>query len=328
MTALLQVRDLHVHFPTAEGLARAVDGVSFALDRGSSIGLVGESGCGKSTTAWALLRLLPAGTQLSGSVLFEGVSLLDVPEAKLLGIRGSGMALIGQNPAASLNPLYSLGSQVAEVVRVHQRLSRRGALVAALALLREVQLGDGQRVARQYPHEVSGGMQQRVVIAMALAGRPRLLLADEPTSSLDRTVQAEILSLLRRLRAQHQMALFLISHDLDVIAAMTETVAVMYAGKIVEHGPVSAVFGQPLHPYTAGLLQCRPRPGETGRLKTIEGVVPALTKLPVGCRFRERCMYRDDRCHIEPPLEEKEASHSAACWRSLEVFRTSSSASR
>lgn len=322
MTALLQVRDLHVHFPTADGLARAVDGVSFDLDHGGCFGLVGESGCGKSTTAWALLRLLPAGTQLSGAIHFEGQSLLDAPESRVRAIRGSGIAHIGQNPAAALNPLYSLGSQVAEVVRVHQHLSRRSAWRAAIALLREVQLSDPERVARQYPHEVSGGMQQRVVIAMALAGRPRLLLADEPTSSLDRTVQAEILQLLRRLRSQHRMALMLISHDLDVIAAMTETVAVMYAGKIVESGPVSAVFGQPLHPYTAGLLQCRPRPGETGRLKTIEGVVPSLTKLPPGCRFRERCAYRDDRCHLDPPLEDKEASHSAACWRSLEVFRT------
>jgi len=236
-------------------------------------------------------------------------------------LRGGGLAMIFQEPAASLNPIYNLGSQVAEAVRLHRPLSRRGAWQAALDLLRDVQMPDPERVARQYPHQVSGGMQQRAVIAMALAGRPRLLLADEPTTALDVTVQAEILALLGRLRARHGMALLLITHDLDVVSAMADTVAVMYAGHIVEQGPVRQVFQQPLHPYTLGLFQCRPRLGQTGRLLSIEGGVPPATRWPAGCRFRDRCPFRDTRCFQEPPLEEPTPGRKVACWHWEQVTK-------
>jgi oligopeptide/dipeptide ABC transporter ATP-binding protein len=203
---------------------------------------------------------------------------------------------------------------VVEVARLHRGLSRRGAWATALELLRDVQLNNAGRVARQYPHELSGGMQQRAVIAMALAGRPRLLVADEPTTALDTTVQAEILALLRRLRAEHGMALLLITHDLGIVAEMADTVAVMYAGKIVERGPVAQVFGAPLHPYTAGLLDCRPRLGATGRLRSIEGVVPPVTAWPEGCRFGPRCPYRSEQCGQEPGLAEHRPGQGSACW--------------
>jgi oligopeptide/dipeptide ABC transporter ATP-binding protein len=319
MSPLLEVENLHVHFPTAEGVARAVDGVSFNLEARRTLCLVGESGCGKSTTALALLRLQPASALVSGSVRFEGTSLLDLPESRLRQVRGVGIGMIFQEPAASLNPIYTLGGHVAEAVRLHQRLSRRAARARTLEFLRDVRMPEPERVARQYPHEVSGGMRQRALIAMALAGRPRLLLADEPTSALDVTVQAEVLALLRRLREQHGMALLLITHDLDVVAALGEEVAVMYAGKVVEHGPAAEVFRRPLHPYTEGLLGCRPRLGHRGRLPSIDGTVPPATRWPPGCRFRDRCNYRSDRCLQEPPLEEHAPGHTAACWHWEEV---------
>ena len=312
--SLLDVEDLKVHFPTADGPARAVDGIGFRLEAQGSLCLVGESGCGKTATALALLRLLPDRAAVSGSVRFEGASLLDLPEWRMRHVRGGGIAMIFQEPAASLNPIYRIGTQVAEAVRLHCRLSRPSAWDRALGLLRDVQLHGAERVARQYPHELSGGMQQRVAIAMALAGRPRLLLADEPTTALDVTVQAAILGLLRRLRARHGMALLLITHDLGIVAEMADTVAVMYAGKIVEHGPVGRVLRQPLHPYTAGLLGCRPRPGLAGRLRSIEGTVPPATRFPPGCRFRDRCRYRGPDCLQEPPLVEHVPEHWAACW--------------
>jgi len=312
---LLEVRKLRVAFPTArDGLARAVDGISFTLEPRQILGLVGESGCGKSATALALLGLHPPSTRLSGEVYFAGMSLLDLQESRWRSIRGRGIGMIFQEPAACLNPIYGLGWQVAEAVRLHQGLGRRSAWSTTLELLRVVQFADQERVARQYPHEVSGGMQQRVMIALELAGRPRLLLADEPTTALDVTVQAEILALLRRLRDQLDMALLLITHDLDVVAQMADTVAVMYAGQIVEQGPTQQILQRPLHPYTAGLLACRPRLGQTGRLRSIEGAVPPATSLPSGCRFRERCAFRSDHCFQEPLLQEREPGHWVACW--------------
>jgi oligopeptide/dipeptide ABC transporter ATP-binding protein len=306
---------LSVLFPTPSGgLARAVDGISFTLEPRQTLGLVGESGCGKSAAALAFLGLHPPSARVAGEVYFAGTSLLDLPEPQWRSIRGCGIALVFQEPAACLNPLYRLGQQVAEAVRLHQRLGRRVAWRAALELLRVVQFADPERVARQYPHEVSGGMQQRVMIALALAGRPRLLLADEPTSALDVTVQAEILALLRRLRDQFDMALLLITHDLAVVSQLADQLAVMYAGKIVEQGPAQQILQRPLHPYTAGLLACRPRLGQTGRLRSIGGTVPPATHLPAGCRFRERCSWRSDQCVQEPPLEEREPGHWVACW--------------
>jgi peptide/nickel transport system ATP-binding protein len=311
---LLDVRRLTVSFPTAGGLARAVDGVSFSLEPRQTLGLVGESGCGKSATALALLGLHPPSTRLTGAVHFAGTSLLDLPASRWDAIRGRGIGMIFQEPAACLNPIYCLGRQVAETVRRHQRLGRTAAWNAALELLRIVQFPEPQRVARQYPHEVSGGMQQRVMIALSLAGQPRLLVADEPTTALDTTVQAEILALLRRLRDQFGMALLLITHDLDAVVRLADAVAVMYAGTIVEHGPAPVVLRRPLHPYTRGLLACRPRLGQTGRLCSIDGTVPSPTQLPSGCRFRERCAFRSAQCQQEPVLEEREPGHWVACW--------------
>lgn len=310
----LTVSRLSVYFPTPAGVARAVDDVSLTVAPGAALGLVGESGCGKSTLASALLRLLPSSARVAGAVHFGGVSLLDLPENRLREIRGRGMALVAQDPGAGFNPIYRLGSQLAEAVRVHQGLGRRAAWSAGLDLLRAVQLDDPERVARQYAHEVSGGMWQRVAIALALAGRPRLLLADEPTSALDVTVQAGILALLRQLRDRLGMALLLIAHDLEVVARMTETVAVMYAGQVVETGPTARVLQRPLHPYTAALLSCRPRLGQSGRLKTIDGTVPPATHFPAGCRFRDRCGFASDQCRQAPQLEEREPGHWVACW--------------
>ena len=310
----LTVSRLSVHFPTPAGVARAVDDVSLTVRPRAALGLVGESGCGKSTLVSALLRLLPSSARVAGAVRFEGISLLDLPEKRLREIRGQGMALVAQEPGAGFNPIYRLGSQLAEAMRVHQGLGRRAAWNAGLDLLRAVRLDDPERVARQYAYEVSGGMLQRVAIALALAGRPRLLLADEPTSALDVTVQAGILALLQQLRDRLGMALLLIAHDLEVVARMTETVAVMYAGQIVETGPTARVLQRPLHPYTAALLACRPRLGQAGRLKAIEGTVPPATHFPTGCRFRKRCGFASDQCRHTPPLEEREPGHWVACW--------------
>jgi oligopeptide/dipeptide ABC transporter ATP-binding protein len=313
-SALLDVRDLHVHFPTATGLARAVNGISFSLAERQTFCLVGESGCGKSATALALLHLHGEKTIVTGTVHFNGVSVYDLPEPALRALRGPGLAMIFQEPSASLNPIYSLGSQVRESVRLHRRLARRSARQAALDLLRAVQLADPERVARQYPHEVSGGMQQRVAIALALAGQPRLLIADEPTSALDITVQMEILTLLQSLKQSFGMALLFITHDLNIVSDLADTVAVMYAGKIVETGPVRQVFAHPLHPYTAALLACRPRLGQTTRLTSIDGTVPRADHPFTGCRFQPRCAYLTPQCQAEPGLVSHGPHHQAACW--------------
>ena len=317
MPSLLEVRDLAVHFPTATGWARAVDGISFSLESQQTLALVGESGCGKTATALALMGLHPPSARVSGSVRFAGTSLLGLVPRQWRAVRGRGMGLVFQEPAAALNPLYRLGHQVAEAVRLRRRLGRRAGWAAALELLRLVQLAEPERVARQYPHEVSGGMQQRVAIALALAGGPRLLLADEPTSALDVTVQAEVLALLRQLRDQLGMALLLISHHLDLVAGMADEVAVLYAGKVAECRPAAELWRKPLHPYTAALLACRPRLGRTGRLPVIEGAVPPATAYPTGCRFRERCPRQTEQCGQEPRLEERIPAHRVACWHPI-----------
>jgi oligopeptide/dipeptide ABC transporter ATP-binding protein len=311
---LLEVRDLCVHFPTLDGLARAVDGISFSLEEGQTLAISGESGCGKSSVALALLRLHPASTLVTGSVRFQDKSLFDLPERVLRSIRGRKIGMIFQDPGASLNPIRSVGSQIAEVAAAHRRLGRKESWKAALDLLHDVQLEPADAIARRYVHELSGGMQQRVAIAMALAENPQLIVADEPTAALDASLQIEILRLLRQLGARHRMALLLISHDLDMVAQAAGEVAVMYAGKIVERGPVAEVFGRPLHPYTAALLACRPVLGSRQRLRSIEGVVPPATRLPAGCRFRERCAHSGEECMSEPALEERGPDHLTACW--------------
>jgi oligopeptide/dipeptide ABC transporter ATP-binding protein len=316
--ALVEVRDLRMVFPTDAGDVRAVDGVSFSLDRGRVLGLVGESGCGKSMTALCLMRLVPPpGRIVGGRITFQGRDLLALPEHEMRALRGSQMAMIFQEPMTALNPVLSAGSQVAEAIFLHKGVSRRQAWARAVELLGEVGIPDPLRRAHDYPHQLSGGMRQRVMIAMAIACDPQLLLADEPTTALDVTIQAEILALLRTLRERHGMAVMLITHDLGIVAEQADEVAIMYAGRIVEHAPVGELFARPLHPYTQALLRSMPTLGTRhDRLEAIPGQVPSLTEVPSGCPFRDRCPRRIDACADRvPPLEERAPGHLVACIR-------------
>jgi len=315
---LLEVRDLCMVFPTEAGDARAVDGVSFTLDRGRVLGLVGESGCGKSVTALSLMRLVPPpGRIAGGQVIFEGRDLLTLSEREMRAIRGARMAMIFQEPMTALNPVLTVGGQVAEAVTLHRPVSRREAWERAAGLLAEVGIPDAERRAHDYPHQLSGGMRQRVMIAMAIACDPQLLLADEPTTALDVTIQADILALLRTLRERHGMAVLLITHDLGVVAEHADEVAIMYAGRIVEHAAVDELFTRPGHPYTQALLRSMPVLGlRRERLHTIAGQVPSLARLPSGCAFRDRCPLAIEACAAGvPPLEEHVPGHRVACIR-------------
>jgi len=316
--ALLAVRDLHTSFFLDGGEARAVDGVSFTLDAGGVLGLVGESGCGKSVTALSLMRLVPPpGRIVGGEVLLDGRDLLRMGEPEMRKIRGAGLAMIFQEPMTSLNPVFTVGGQIAEAIRIHRPVGRRKAWERAVELLDEVGIPDPARRARDYPHQLSGGMRQRVMIAMAISCEPRVLVADEPTTALDVTIQAEILELLAALRERHGMALLLITHDLGVVAEQADQVAIMYAGRIIEHGPVLEIFDRPLHPYTQALFRSIPGVGgRRERLEAIPGQVPDLLHLPSGCTFRDRCPAEIDECAVVvPPLEEKLPGHTAACIR-------------
>jgi oligopeptide/dipeptide ABC transporter ATP-binding protein len=302
MSHLLEVRDLRTHFPTRAGLVRAVDGVSFYLDRRELLGLVGESGCGKSMTALSIMRLIaPPGKIVGGEIYFDGRNLLNFSQREMRGVRGDDIAMIFQDPMTSLNPVFTVGEQIAEALRLHRRLSRRDARQAAVAAMREVSIPDPELRADDYPHQLSGGMRQRVMIAMALACDPKLLIADEPTTALDVTIQAQILELLDGLRKTRELAVLLITHDLGVVAEVADRVAVMYTGKIVEESPVAELFASPKHPYTEGLLRSVPKLTmkdvlRSERLQTIEGMVPKPTALPPGCHFEPRCPYRMPRC--------------------------------
>ncbi len=316
--SLLEVRDLRMVFPTEAGDARAVDGVTFSLARGRTLGLVGESGCGKSMTALCIMRLVPPpGRIAGGSIRLAGRELLALPEPEMRALRGAELAMIFQEPMTALNPVLTAGSQIAEAVALHQPVSRREAWARAIGLLREVGIPDPARRARDYPHQLSGGMRQRVMIAVAIACEPAVLLADEPTTALDVTIQAEILALLRELRARHGMAMILITHDLGVVAEQADEVAIMYAGRIVEQAPVDELFARPRHPYTQALLRAMPALGQRReRLETIPGQVPSLTSLPPGCAFRERCSRQVEACAaVVPPLEERDPGHRVACIR-------------
>ncbi len=318
MTPLLDVRGLTMHFFLEDGVARAVDGVSFSLDRGRVLGLVGESGCGKSMTALSLIRLVPPpGRIVAGRVLLDDQDLLELSEREMRAVRGAGLAMVFQEPMTSLNPVFTVGSQIAEAIRLHTELGRKQAWARAVELLGEVGIPDPARRAGEYPHRLSGGMRQRVMIAMAISCAPRVLIADEPTTALDVTIQAEILDLLRTLRRRRGMSVLLITHDLGVVAQQADEVAIMYAGRIVEHAPVVEVFELPQHPYTQLLLAAMPTLGaHRERLATIPGQVPDLRHLPSGCHFRDRCPRAIDRCaEIDPPLEEKAPGHTAACIR-------------
>ncbi len=319
--ALLEVRDLHAVFSLAEGEARAVDGIDFTVEPGQTLGLVGESGCGKTMTALSILRLVPPGAHVSGEIVFDGHNLLTSTEGEMRQIRGNAIAMIFQEPMSSLNPVFTVGNQIAEAVRLHQNVGRREARAQAIEMLKLVEIPEPERRVDEYPHQLSGGMRQRVMIAMALSCHPRLLIADEPTTALDVTIQAQILDLLAGLQARLGMALILVTHDLGVVAERADEVAIMYAGRIVEYAPVESIFACPLHPYTRGLLRSIPKAGaqKGRRLEAIPGVVPDLLHLPSGCHFRERCPQAIPRCAVvDPPLERLRPVQQAACIRASE----------
>lgn len=320
-TPLLEVRNLKTYFFTHDGVVKAVDGVSFHIMPGEVLGLVGESGCGKSVTSLSIMRLVdPPGRIVEGEIWFDGVNLLTLPEGDMARIRGNRISMIFQQPKSSLNPVYTIGDQIAEVFQVHQGMKKKEAWEQTVELLRLVGIPDPAQKAHAYPHELSGGQAQRVMIAMALALRPRLLIADEPTTALDVTIQAQILDLLRALQSRFNTAIILISHDLGVIAEMADRVAVMYAGQIVEQAEVLRIFQEPHHPYTQGLLASLPVLGRRRpRLETLPGTVPDLIHLPPGCRFAPRCRAREEAgltlCETqEPPLYEIAPRHDVRCW--------------
>ncbi|HUU42428.1 MAG TPA: ABC transporter ATP-binding protein, partial [Planctomycetota bacterium] len=311
------VRDLRTHFFLDEGVAKAVDGVSFDIRRSRTLGLVGESGCGKSVTALSILRLVqsPPGKIVGGAVEFEGKDLLKVSEREMRRIRGNDVAMIFQEPMTSLNPVFTVGDQIMEALVLHQKLSHGDARERTLAMLREVGIPSPEVRIDEYPHQMSGGMKQRVMIAMALACDPALLIADEPTTALDVTIQAQILRLLKRLQHDHRMAVLLITHDLGVIAENADAVAVMYASKIVEEAVTVELFATPLHPYTVGLFRSIPKLGrETEKLAVIPGNVPNPLEFPAGCKFHPRCFLAEERCETEEPvLRELRPGHTSAC---------------
>lgn len=316
---LLDVRNLKTFFFTPGSLVKAVQGIDFSIDQGETLALVGESGCGKSMTALSLLRLVPEpGRVVEGEILFDGEDLLRLPEPEMRRIRGNQIAMIFQEPMTALNPVFRIGDQIAEVLALHKGLSRPQALDAAADLLHRVGIPEANRRVREYPHQLSGGMRQRVVIAMALACDPRLLIADEPTTALDVTIQAQIMALLADLARERNMATLLISHDLGVVAETADRVAIMYAGLILEAAEVKELFANPVHPYTRGLLACIPRLGEKRRrLVPIDGQVPAAGDLPPGCSFLERCPAPFAPCGTRmPPLVELGGTgHLVRCWK-------------
>ncbi len=316
--SLLEVTDLRVHLFTSRGLVRAVDGVSFSLEAGRSLGIVGESGCGKTMMALSLMRLIPdpPARIVAGSIRFDGEDVAAMDPERLRALRGNQIAMIYQDPMTTLNPVFTVGEQIAEAVRLHRRDGRNAAWLRAVEMLKRVGIPDPDRVARAYPHQLSGGMRQRAVIGMALACDPKLLIADEPTTALDVTIQAQILELLRRLQGELGTGIILITHDLGVIADLVDDVVVMYAGKLVEHAPVRRLFAAPQHPYTRGLLRSVPSlETREHRLRTIEGTVPPAHAMPGGCRFNPRCALVRDVCRDqEPPLVSKGEGTLAACW--------------
>ncbi len=311
------MRNLHTIFDTEDGVVPAVDGVDLYIDSGETLGVVGESGCGKSVTSLSIMRLVGRpGRIADGEVLFDGVDLLKKPESDMRQIRGNQISMIFQEPMTSLNPVYTVGDQIAEAIVLHQHKSRRAAFQQAVEMLRTVGIPAAERRSHEYPHQMSGGMRQRVMIAMALSCNPKLLIADEPTTALDVTIQAQILEIMRDLQKNFGSAIMIITHDLGVIAETASRVDVMYAGKVVEEADVRTLFAMPHHPYTEGLLHSIPRlDTPKGRLHVIEGVVPNPLALPKGCRFAPRCPYVRDICREkEPPLMEVAPSVKAACW--------------
>jgi peptide/nickel transport system ATP-binding protein len=319
MTALLEVRQLRTIFKTDDGEFPAVDGVSFEVQAGRTLAIVGESGCGKSVTSLSIMGLVPSppGRIDGGSIRFEGRELVGAPAQQMQDLRGNGIAMIFQEPMSSLNPVFTIGEQIVEGLLRHRRIDRAEAREQALAMLRKVRIPAPEQRFHEHPHQLSGGMRQRAMIAMALACEPRLLIADEPTTALDVTIQAQILALMRSLQQETGTAVILITHDLGVVAEVADEVVVMYAGRIVERAPVQALFEAPQHPYTIGLLGAVPRlDGERTRLASIDGQVPSPLRRPPGCSFADRCPFVEPRCReAAPELYELAPRHEAACWR-------------
>jgi peptide/nickel transport system ATP-binding protein len=318
--SLLEIRGLKTWFSTDDGMVRAVDGVDLTIDRGETLGVVGESGCGKTVTARSVLKLIdmPPGRFEAGKILWQGRDLIPVDEAEMNKIRAREIAIIFQEPMTSLNPVYTVGEQIAEVIELHQKLTRKQAMVGAADMLKLVNIPNPERRVNDYPHQFSGGMRQRVMIAMALSCQPKLLIADEPTTALDVTIQAQILELMQEMKERFGMAIMLITHAMGVVAETCQRVTVMYAGKVVEEAPVGALFANPRHPYTQGLIRSIPRvdrsAGRQARLESIPGTVPSLLDPPPGCRFAARCRYVMPACtQAIPPLKEVAPGHKVAC---------------
>jgi oligopeptide transport system ATP-binding protein len=313
---LLEIKGLKTHFFTQDGVVKAVDDVTFEIGHGQTLGVVGESGCGKSVTSLSVMRLIDRpGRIVAGQVLLNGEDLLAKRDADMRDVRGDQVSMIFQEPMTSLNPVFTCGDQIAEAVQQHTAVSRREAWDRAVEMMRIVGIADAKRRAGEHPHQLSGGMRQRVMIAMALSTDPDLLIADEPTTALDVTIQAQILEVMRDLRTRNRMAIMLITHDLGVVAEMADEVVVMYAGKVVERADVRTVFGSPHHPYTQGLLASIPRLDErVERLEVIKGTVPAPLNLPTGCLFKRRCPYRMRVCDTAPPYQEVKDGHFSRCW--------------
>ena len=327
---ILEINDLQTHFFTAGGVVRAVDGVSYAVRSHETLGVVGESGCGKSVTALSILRLVadPPGRIVGGHIRFEGIDLLELTESDMEAIRGNDISMIFQEPMTSLNPLMTVGRQIAESIALHQGLSRRDAFDRAVEMLRRVHIPEAERRAHAYPHQLSGGMRQRVMIAMAVSCNPKLLIADEPTTALDVTIQAQILDLMRELQQTLGTAIVLITHDMGVVAENADRVVVMYAGRKVEEANAKDLFDQPGHPYTKGLLGSIPNVevaahtrARRARLNEIKGMVPPLSDLPRGCTFAARCVLASDECRASyPPLVQYRPGHWIACWHAERVL--------
>jgi peptide/nickel transport system ATP-binding protein len=326
--ALLEIRGLKTHFATDDGMVQAVDGVDLAIGRGETVGVVGESGCGKTVTALSVLKLIamPPGRIVAGQILWQGRDLVPLSPQEMDTIRSKEIAIVFQEPMTSLNPVFSVGEQIAEVIRRHERLGRRAALEKTVDMLGLVQIPNARRRVHDYPHQFSGGMRQRVMIAMALSCNPRLLIADEPTTALDVTIQAQILELLADLKSRLGMAVMLITHAMGVVAETAQRVVVMYAGKVIEEAPVTQLFGRPRHPYTQGLIRSIPRLDRAAtrkaRLEAIAGVVPSLLNPPPGCRFAPRCRFAQPVCReAVPPLREIAPGHKVACVLAESIAR-------
>ena len=318
---LVEIKNLQTHFFTDEGVVKAVEDVTLQIPRGGTLGLVGESGCGKSVTAMSVIGLVSRpGRIVGGSILFhdrdKSVDLATLPEPELRKYRGAKISMIFQEPMTSLNPVFTVGDQIIEAVRLHRDATKREARDIAIEMLKKVKVPSPESRVDEYPHQFSGGMRQRVMIAMSLACNPQLLIADEPTTALDVTIQAQILDLLRELQQDTGMSILIITHDLGVIAEMADEVAVMYASKVVEHAPVAELFREPRHPYTHGLFASRPKPGtsKSQKLETIPGMVPSPLRFPAGCKFHPRCTYCEERCRVEEPLlRDLTPSHTVRC---------------